>query len=202
VLRVDEKFMQEHSIPNCCGVVITTNHKTNGIYLPADDRRHFVAWSERTKEDERFQNAYWNELWAYYANGGLQHVAAYLRQRNIVRFDPKAPPPKTPAFWAIVDASRPPEDAELADLLESLGKPVAVTLARILSAADGEIAAWLNDRKNRRVIPHRLESCGYAPVRNPEADDGLWKILGRRQAVYARDDLHLRDRISAARALT
>src|SRR5437763_9885866 len=47
VLRVDEKFMQEHSIINCCGVIITTNHKTNGIYLPADDRRHFIAWSAR-----------------------------------------------------------------------------------------------------------------------------------------------------------
>ena len=30
---------------NVCGVIITTNYKTNGIYLPAEDRRHYVAWS-------------------------------------------------------------------------------------------------------------------------------------------------------------
>jgi len=36
---------------NVCGVVITTNHKTDGIYLPADDRRHYVAWSDLAKED-------------------------------------------------------------------------------------------------------------------------------------------------------
>ena len=36
---------------NCLGLIITTNHKTDGIYLPADDRRHYVAWSLRTKED-------------------------------------------------------------------------------------------------------------------------------------------------------
>src|SRR5262249_3505100 len=38
VLRVDEKHLREHNIVNCCGVIITTNHKTDGIYLPADDR--------------------------------------------------------------------------------------------------------------------------------------------------------------------
>ena len=41
VLRVDEKNLREYSVPNVVGVVITTNHKTDGIYLPADDRRHF-----------------------------------------------------------------------------------------------------------------------------------------------------------------
>jgi hypothetical protein len=28
-------------------VIITTNHKTDGIYLEPDDRRHYVAWSDR-----------------------------------------------------------------------------------------------------------------------------------------------------------
>ena len=42
---------------NCVGVIITTNHKTDGIYLPAEDRRHYVAWSESVKED--FDAAYW-----------------------------------------------------------------------------------------------------------------------------------------------
>src|SRR6516165_691150 len=31
VLRVDEKNLREHSIFNCCGVVITTNYKADGI---------------------------------------------------------------------------------------------------------------------------------------------------------------------------
>jgi hypothetical protein len=48
VLRVDEKHIREHYIPNITGIIITTN-KTDGIYLPSDDRRHFVAWSKRSK---------------------------------------------------------------------------------------------------------------------------------------------------------
>jgi hypothetical protein len=43
VLRVDEKYLREHAVFNVCGVIITTNHKTDGIYLPRDDRRHYVA---------------------------------------------------------------------------------------------------------------------------------------------------------------
>ena len=48
VLRVDEKHVREYAVFNVCGVIITTNYKTNGIYLPAEDRRHYVAWSNMT----------------------------------------------------------------------------------------------------------------------------------------------------------
>ena len=51
MLRVNEKFLREYYIFNVIGFIITTNHRTDGIYLPADDRRHYVAWSERTKDD-------------------------------------------------------------------------------------------------------------------------------------------------------
>lgn len=60
VLRVDEKHLREYYAFNCLGFIITTNHKTDGIYLPPDDRRHFVAWSQRTKEE--FSPQYWNDL--------------------------------------------------------------------------------------------------------------------------------------------
>jgi hypothetical protein len=104
VLRVNEKHIRQYYVPNVCGVAITTNYKNDGIYLPADDRRHLVAWSESRKED--FEPDYWTKLWHWYDNGGDRHVAAYLAERKISAFDPKAPPVKTPAFWAIVDTGR------------------------------------------------------------------------------------------------
>jgi hypothetical protein len=197
VLRVNEKHLREYPIINCCGVIITTNHKTDGIFLPPDDRRHFVTWSNKTKEDPKFQDGYWDRLWAYFQNGGTAHVAAYLTARDISKFNPKAPPPLTEAFWAIVNANRPAEDAELADILDQLQKD-AVTLRDIQNKATDSFAEWLGDRKNRRAIPHRLENCGYVPVRNRDADDGLWKINNRRQAIYAKAALSLADQISAA----
>jgi hypothetical protein len=76
-----------------------------------------------------------------------------------------------------------------------------VTLARIQNASTDSFADWIGDRKNRRIIPHRLEKCGYVPIRNPDADDGHWKILGRRQVVYAKNTLSLRDQIAAVAQL-
>jgi hypothetical protein len=170
VLRVDEKNLREYAVLNCCGVVITTNHKADGIYLPADDRRHFVAWSDLTKE--QFTQDYWTQIWRWYEEGGDRHVAAYLTELDISGFNPKAPPPKTAAFWDIVDANRVPEDAELAVVLDELGNPDATTLARVQTKTTGDFDDWIRDRKNRRQIPYRFERCGYVPVRNDAADDG------------------------------
>jgi Family of unknown function (DUF5906)/Bifunctional DNA primase/polymerase, N-terminal len=204
VLRVDEKNLREHAVLNCCGVIITTNHKTDGIYLPADDRRHFVAWSDLTKDD--FFPDYWKALWGWYENGGYEHVAAYLAGLDLTSFDAKAPPPKTPAFWEIVDANNASEEAEINDVLDRMGRPAATTLdhiksAAMMSPAGADLTIWLNDRKNRKAIPHRLEKCGYVRVRNEDAADGLWRLNDKRQAIYAKDDLTPNDRLKAASRL-
>jgi Primase C terminal 2 (PriCT-2)/Family of unknown function (DUF5906) len=203
VLRCDEKNLREHYVLNVCGVIITTNHKAAGLYLPADDRRHHVSWSELTKED--FSPEYWRELWSWYGSGGIATVAAYLAAFDLAGWDPKAPPPKTEAFWDIVGANRAPEDAELADVLEQLGNPAAVTKKQMIGAAEtrwADIAAWLQDRRNARQVPHRMETVGYVSVRN-EADqrDGLWKIDDNRCVIYALKTLSLKERLIAAAAL-
>jgi hypothetical protein len=199
VLRVDQKNLREYAIFNVTGVIITTNHKTDGIFLPPDDRRHYVAWSELDKED--FTPAYWQEIWGWYEDGGLWDVAAYLKALDISGFDAKAPPPKTDAFWEIVDADRSAEESELSDILERLKSPAAITIDRVSGAAEYRLVAWLNERKNRRVIPLKMESAGYVPVRNESARDGLWKVGGKRRVVYARSELTLRDRIVAVNEL-
>jgi hypothetical protein len=140
-------------------------------------------------------------MWGWYVSGGDRDVASYLSQLDITSFDPKVPPPKTPAFWAIVDSNSAPEDAELADVLDSIGNPNAVTLTHIQGSAVGDFGEWIKDRKNRRAIPHRMEKRGYVPVRNAAAEDGLWKAAGRRQVIYAQSTMPLADQIRAAEAL-
>jgi hypothetical protein len=196
VLRVYEKNLREHSVLNVCGVVITTNYKTNGIYLPADDRRHYVAWSDLNKDD--FPQSYWDDMWQWYEDGGYEHVAALLADRDLSDFNPKAPPPKTTAFWEIVHASRNPEDAELADALDLLEWPETVTLEQAAGAATNPFNEWLRDRRNSRLIPYRLDECGYVAVRNVGAKDGLWKVDGKRQAIYAKKELSASDRSTLA----
>ena len=86
-------------------------------------------------------------------------------------------------------------------MLEALGNPDAVTLLQLIEKAQGGTTDWLMDRRNRRAIPHRMERCGYAPVRNPTAADGLWKLKGGRQVIYARTTLSHDEQVRAAREL-
>jgi hypothetical protein len=204
VLRVDEKHLRETYVANVCGVIITTNHATDGLYLPADDRRHYVAWSPRALGE--FEADYWTRLYRWMAQGGTGHVAAYLREVDLTGFDAKAPPPKTAAFWNIVAAGEAPESGELRDVLEELGNPEAVALAQLIDKADTlrltGLADDLRDRKKRPTMPHKMERVGYVSVRNPDAEDGLFRIGKRRGVVYVRRNLPVSAQIVAARRLT
>jgi hypothetical protein len=89
----------------------------------------------------------------------------------------------------------------LADVLDELNNPKVVTLLQLANRATGEFADYLRDRRNSRSIPRRLEECGYVRVEQPHAKDGQWKVNGKRQAIYARADLPLNERYSAAAQL-
>ena len=45
-----------------------------------------------------------------------------------------------------------------------------------------------------------MNSCGYVPVRNPDTDDGLWRIQGVRLAIYTKAALS-HERFQAAQKL-
>jgi hypothetical protein len=216
--RCDEKFLAEVAVPNVTGVVFTSNQRV-GIYLPAGDRRHLAAWSELDPAGlpagyfERFHR--WLDR-----EQGCQHVAAYLHAVDLTEFDPNAPPPKTEWFWSIVDAGRAPQESELSTLLDHMSAcpgeaewPDAITLAQLVTAernrsgwipengSKNDFASWLDDRKNRRQIPHRMEAVGYVAVRNDGAKDGLWRVGGARMAVYAKRELERRDQFAAVNQL-
>ncbi len=204
VLRCDEKNMREYSVMNVCGVIITTNHKSDGIYLPPDDRRHFVAWSNI--EPAEFPPGYWRTIYGWYAKGGSANVAAYLRGLDLSSFDPKAPPPRTQAWWHIVNANRSQDESDLEDVLDACGRPAVVTvaeLARVASQMNNGAHLWLTGmaRGGYRVIPHKMEKVGYVSVNNAAAKDGKFKVGGKRESVYARRELSERDQQSAVAAL-
>lgn len=205
VLMCNNKHQREYPVFNVMGVILTTNHKTNGIYLPLDDRRHYVAWSNATKDD--FAEGYWRGLWDWLDAGGGEAVVGYLQGVDLSGFNPKAPPPKTEAFYAIVQANANPDDLTLAGLMlrEDGSKLPAVTLSMVIQAAvdaeESDLAFALSDTKNRRRVPHMMEKAGYVPVRNEYAADGLWKIDGRRQVVYGDSALSTPERVTFARSL-
>jgi hypothetical protein len=147
-----------------------------------------------------FEDGYFKGLYHWFESGGDNHVAAYLAKLDISAFDAKAPPPQTPAFWAIADAGCAPEDAELADALDALGRPAAVILDQIGEVAEDGFKIWLGDRKNSRQIPYRMEACGYVQVRRM-GGDGRWVMAGKRRVVYALSTLSAQAQQEAAKTL-
>ncbi|MDW9896313.1 hypothetical protein GOB10_11070 [Sinorhizobium meliloti] len=200
-LYIDEKNRPEYLIPNLCGVVIGSNYKTDGIYLPEDDRRHYVAASEAARAD--FEDNYFDDLYRWFDKEGSGHVAAYLRSVDLSGFNAKKPPPKTAAFWEIVTTELNPEVALLKETIEHMGKPPVVTISRIVAKTplESPLEAWLNDPKNRRQIPKNMDRAGYVKLANPNADDGFWVIGSKRTVVYARKDISFQARLSAANEL-
>jgi len=43
---------------------VSTNHKTDGLHLIAEDRRHFVSWTDLTPDD--FEADYWSRIYRCY----------------------------------------------------------------------------------------------------------------------------------------
>jgi hypothetical protein len=207
VLRINKKYTPEYYVFNVIGFIITTNHKSDGIYLPPDDRRHFVMWSELTKE--HFSPDYWNTLWGWYESGGYGHVAAYLHSVDLSTFDAKAPPRQTQAWQDIVSVNCPPEDAPMADTLDRLsdetdanGEPLppkVLTVKMLVAAATGALAEWLSQGKNYRALRHRLDRLGYVVMKNPDNEPGYWKIAGERARVYIRQDIAVPEREACVR---
>jgi hypothetical protein len=206
VHRVDEKNRQEFYVPNLCGVIITTNHKAAGIFLPPEDRRHFVSWSPLELSD--FEDGYFKTIWGFYFNGGVHHVAAYLHTLNLAGFDAEAPPPKTQAFWEMVNSGRFAEAVDLANALDQLGNPHTVTFDDLADPSGPVNAEFIvTIRQNKRMFPRWMEQCGYRHVNNPDNPrDGLWRIkrLGEAESkprsVYGKSDIPFNELCKKIRA--
>jgi hypothetical protein len=216
VIEINEKHQQQFYIPNVVGIIYTTNHRTNGLYLPPDDRRHFVVWSTMVKDD--FHEGYFDDLYEWYANDGVCHVAAYLHEYDVRRFNPAAPPKKTEAFLTMVEGGMTSDDDELADLLDDYtgrvenGKkvrPDAITPVMIKDwmLDQGRISTypgldeWLRSSSNKRQFPRKMEMAGYIMVR-ANTSDGKWTIDGKRTPIYVRRELSPREQMDAATSLT
>jgi hypothetical protein len=196
LLQCNKKYIPLHPVKNVCGIILTTNHKTGGIYIPAGDRRHFIAWSPLSKND--FEAKYFSNLWKWYNEDGCAHVAAFLQNLDLSEFNPKAPPRKTQAWHEFVDAGQSPQDAEFASVLSEAGWPDIVYVNVISANAPRNLGDWMSENSNKRQIPHRFEEAGYSKILNPDRKDNRWKVNGKHTTIYGLEKLTIKQRIEGA----
>lgn len=213
-LLIRDLWANGYPVQNAVGVIYTSNHKLDGLFLPPQDRRHYVAWSdvgvEHAGETEEQRSEFWRGFQMWYDAGGLENCAAYLATRDVTSWDAKSPPPKTEAWHVIVAAGETVEDAEIGAALDAMGdlfgdgsdiqRPDVLTIDMLREHGAVDLMAWLNDRQNSRKIPHRIERAGYSQVINPDAKEGRWHIGDDRVVIYARRKMSHKERIAAVQA--
>ena len=187
--------------------VITTNHKARGIYLPPDDARNYIAWTDRARADwgyntdEELDEKYFKPLYAYFANGGYEQIAHYLQSYHLLTaFNPKTPPPKTDAWHQIVEAYADPKTSTVATILERLDNPPAVSIRMVRDADTDHELGW-DSAPGRNTVAADMESAGYVAQRSA-SETGRWPVgskANRSQVkIYVRADLSASDRKRAA----
>jgi DNA polymerase III delta prime subunit len=195
---------------NVCATMMTSNHHT-ALFLPANDRRYHVVASNQKQDD---MTPYCEELWRMLQGDGWKHVAAFLRERDISNFDPKAPPPKTEAFWQITSKNVHVNGTDA----DFLGELDVFTLEMLpthwdtmeMDTEDGngehrlydEHREFYRNPKNRPHFAKRLEEAGYTAIMNPgDKTKGLWTINHKKQRIYGSKDLSDAERLEEAQRL-
>lgn len=183
-VTINPKYGHKYSVRMYCGVIITTNHLTTGIYIPAGDRRYDVIQSATfdkmglTTQELKFD--YFSGLWDWFINGGANHIAAYLNEKDISGFSASNGQRKTEA-WKTVIASGYSGDTWLDDALCELKYPDIVRIDWIITIA---VNAGMKEESVKRTIQNAMERADYSLYRNPDAADGRFKLSGKKVTVY------------------
>ncbi len=109
---INEKGRHPYPALNRLSVLGFSNERVS-LSLSADDRRWMVLWSEAgiLPQSEAAR------LWTWYEAGGLDHVAYWLRQRDVSAFSPGDRPMMTDAKSIMLEGGLSPGEALLAQML-------------------------------------------------------------------------------------
>lgn len=199
LITINPKYGQQYQMMMHCGVILTTNHLLSGVYIPPDDRRYDVMQGASLEEmglaDSAERRRYFDELWAWFNEGGAAHVAAFLRERDLSSFSPNNGQRKTEAHRDAV-ASGMESDGWLLDILEELGHPDAVR-SDVLCAMALKNGSGSAKEVNARALPALLRA-GYAAYPNKARKDRKWPVADdhgtrTRVAVYVKNGTTLAD---------
>lgn len=170
-LPLNDKHKKLRYVINVMRVFITTNDWM-AMYIPPEDRRMFIMHSTlptRWHEAEGDPD-YFLRLFGWMETGGAAAIGAWLAQRDLSQFKPKAQVGKTLGWESVANTWGSPEDG-VTFALEHLGKPDVFFGAELVAGqfdARDEVAGMM---KSPRKLGHRLQRDGYLCVNPPEGKD-------------------------------
>jgi hypothetical protein len=194
-LPLNDKYAKLRHIINRLRVFITTNDWMS-MYIPPEDRRMFIMHSHLPQKwHERENNpSYFNDLFAWFEEGGINHVAAWLTTRTLAHFDPKAQVARTAGWGAVAASWGEPEDA-IAWVIDHLGSPDVVLGQELVNPQFDHHEEVANMLKSPRKISHRMNRAGYVQVpvqKTPDNTSDRW--------VFRKDCKSMRSRYAFVKA--
>lgn len=196
ICMINQKYGQKYSVKLFCGVIITTNHLLNGLHIPPDDRRYDVI-DCATHQEMGFKNLddrrlYFDYLWNWFNNEkGNQHIAAYLREKDISEFSAANGQRRTKAHQSIIMVDLE-QYGWFFDIVNELGSPDFISVPTIKKFAErnGEIDTSKTSQFQGK-IKHAALAAGYFRYSNPNSKEGRWTIPGINTGfvIYARNGI-------------
>ncbi len=189
IVTINPKYGKQFQHRMHCGVIITTNHLSGGLYIPPDDRRYDIIQAATFEEigivftDPARRKAYFDRLWDWYNNkNGKKHVAAFLHLRDISHFSAALGQRKTEAHRRIVSFGLS-GDQWLDDILVTIGNGEPWILR-----GDVLFAKAVENGEKAGTVKAKMATCleraGFELYRNKERADGRWQINGKRTTIF------------------
>ena len=195
---INPKYGHKYSVKMFCGVIITTNHLTSGIFIPEGDRRYDVISCATFEEMGLFtteaRREYFSELWDWFLDGGDRHVAAYLHTRPIDGFSASNGQRKTEAHKDVVVSGKV-NDFWLQDVLDEIenitGPLTAFRSDWLIEFAERQGEMKKSEIKGR--LTNAAKRIGLTIFRNELTPDGRHRFGGKKSAVYRKEGVPVVD---------
>jgi len=133
MLSINKKFLPKYNIVNRLLVIAFSNERAP-ISLSTHDQRWLVKWSDAV----RMPSEYYNNLYAWFRNGGLEACATWLHQRDVSKFNPKAPPVSTRSKELVIEDGRNLGELWVVEQAQALGGEFAggMIISSFINMAD------------------------------------------------------------------
>lgn len=202
-ITIERKFQEPYSIPNVVNIMFFSNH-LDAISMARDDRRFLVLTIPQEKQEPGYYTRIIN--W-YEQEDGKQKVIQWLKQRDILAFDPNAEPMMTAAKQEVIDNAMPYYNDELRAQLGKdgvFGKFNILTPGDIVAAAQSNLNLPLHFRQSMTTKAkafRALEAAGWHNVPKQVRVDGeIVRFWVRDRALLSQEPAKLREMYRAERA--
>jgi len=175
MLSINRKGLHPYQMANRLFVLAFSNDPVP-ISLDSQDRRWFCVWSSAPKMNADRAKA----MWAWYRSGGFGQIGRFLRDRDISKFNPAAPPAWTEFKANLVEHGMSMAESFLVDMLRNrtgefakgvIGSPFFALCDRLAGTAPSGVkvpqAALLHALKEAEWVDcGRIKSSEYQSKKN------------------------------------